>query len=67
MDENLRQVEARLNVEIRKVLRARDTRERLASQGADSVDSTPDEFTAFIKTEIVKYQQLLNSAGIRRQ
>lgn len=57
----------RLSLEIRNVLRSRDTRERLASQGADSVDSTPDEFTAFIKTEIVKYQQLLNSAGIRRQ
>ena len=57
----------RLSVEMRKVLRSRDVRERLASQGADAVDGTPDEFTVFIRTEIVKYQQLLTSAGIRRQ
>ncbi len=57
----------KLNVEIRKILQSNDVRERLASQGADPVSGSPDDFMKLIKSEIIKYQQLMHSAGIRRQ
>lgn len=56
----------KLNVEIRKILQANDVRERLASQGADAVYGSPEDFMKLIKSEIIKYQQLMNNAGIRR-
>lgn len=57
----------KLSVEIRKILQSNDVRERLASQGAEPVYGNPDDFMKLIKSEMVKYQQLLNNAGIRRQ
>ena len=57
----------RLNTEIRKALQAGDARERLAAQGAEPMVSSPTEFATFIQTEMVKYRQLLASAGLRRQ
>jgi len=57
----------RLSVEIRKVLQSTDVRERLASQGADPVLGSPEDFTKLIRAEIAKYQQLIQSAGVRRQ
>jgi tripartite-type tricarboxylate transporter receptor subunit TctC len=57
----------KLSVEIRKILQSNDVRERLASQGAEPVYGNPDDFMKLIKSEMVKYQLLLNNAGIRRQ
>jgi tripartite-type tricarboxylate transporter receptor subunit TctC len=57
----------KLSVEIRKILQSNDVRERLASQGAEPVYGNPDDFMKLIKSEMVKYQQLLHNAGIRRQ
>lgn len=57
----------KLNIEIRKILQSNDVRERLASQGADPVYGSPEDFMKLIKFEIVKYQQLMNNAGIHRK
>jgi len=39
--------------------------ERLAADGAEPVGSTPEEFAAFIKSEIDKWARVANAAGIR--
>jgi tripartite-type tricarboxylate transporter receptor subunit TctC len=44
-----------------------DTRQRLASQGADVVASTPDEFAAYIKSETERWAKVIKSAGIRAE
>ena len=60
-----RTIVERLNSEIVRALNVPDLRERLASQGADPVGNTPDQFTAFIQNEIAKWAKVIRAAGIK--
>ncbi len=60
-----RDVINRLHGEIVKVLRMPDIRERLSSQGADPVGSSPEEFGAFMKSETAKWARVIKEANIR--
>jgi tripartite-type tricarboxylate transporter receptor subunit TctC len=62
-----REIVARLHVEIARALRAPDVRERLAADGAEPVGSSPEEFAAFIKSEIEKWARVASAAGIRAE
>ncbi len=57
----------KLNAEVVKALKLPEVRERLASQGAEPVGSTPEEYDAFVKTEIAKWQKVCKEAGIKPQ
>lgn len=59
------EIVARLHAETIKVLRLPEVAERLASQGAEPVGSTPAEFTAFIRAEIDKWGKLVRSTGMK--
>jgi tripartite-type tricarboxylate transporter receptor subunit TctC len=48
-----------------KILEVPEVRERFAREGAEPVGNTPEQFGAFIKSEIVKYAKLIKAAGIR--
>jgi len=48
-----------------KALALPDVRERLATMGADGIGNTPQQFTAFIKSEIAKWAKVVKDAGIR--
>jgi tripartite-type tricarboxylate transporter receptor subunit TctC len=54
-----------LNAEIARVLNAPDVKDKLASQGADVVASSPQEFLAFLKEEMSKYDKVVRGAGIK--
>ena len=54
----------RLNAEIVKVLQVPDVRERLIAQGIDPVGNSPDEFAAYIKSEIGKWAKIIKSTGV---
>lgn len=54
----------RLNFEIVRILKTREMRETLLLQGFDTLGSTPDEFTAYLKTEIARYARIVEAAGI---
>ena len=56
---------ARLHSEVVRILRMPDITERLLSQGAEPIGSTPDEFTAFIRTEIEKWANLVKAANMK--
>jgi tripartite-type tricarboxylate transporter receptor subunit TctC len=56
---------AKLHDEIVRVLKTPDTRQRLASQGADVVASAPGEFAAYIKSETERWANVIKTAGIR--
>ncbi|MDB5865940.1 MAG: hypothetical protein JWO70_3746 [Betaproteobacteria bacterium] len=45
-------------------LAAADVRERLAASGADPVASTPEAFTAWIKSELEKWTRVVKGAGL---
>ncbi len=55
----------RLHAEIIRALNSPDLRGKLIEAGADPVGSTPEEYTAFIKTEIAKWAKVINAAGIK--
>ena len=55
----------RLHAEIVRALNSPDLRPRLIEAGADPVGSTPDEYTAFIRSEIAKWAKVINAAGIK--
>lgn len=56
---------ARLHQEIVKTLRMPEVKEKLASSGIEAVDSTPAEFSAFLKTEISKWASVVKAANVR--
>ena len=56
---------ARLHTEAVKALRAPDVVERLSSQGAEPVGNSPEEFTAFVRSEISKWANLVKVANMR--
>jgi len=57
----------RIDGELRKVLAQPDLKERLAALGAEVVASSPQEFGAFIKSEIAKWGKLVREAGIKAE
>ncbi len=55
----------RLNNEIARALNSPDLKARLISQGADPVHQTPEQYTAFVQSEIVKWAKVIQAAGIK--
>ena len=55
----------RLHTEAVKALRSPDVVERLSSQGAEPVGSSPEEFTAFVRSEISKWATLVKAAQMK--
>jgi tripartite-type tricarboxylate transporter receptor subunit TctC len=58
-------VVAKLNSEIVRVLHTNDMRGRLALLGAEPIGNKPEEFAAFIKTEIPKYAKVVKASGAK--
>ena len=56
---------ARLHSEAVKALRAPDVIDKLSSQGAEPVANSPEEFTAFVRSEIEKWAKLVKAANMR--
>jgi tripartite-type tricarboxylate transporter receptor subunit TctC len=54
-----------LNTEINKILARPDVKETLAKQGAVGMSMTPAEFDAFLRTQIAKWEKVVNSAGLK--
>jgi tripartite-type tricarboxylate transporter receptor subunit TctC len=52
-----------LNTEMRKALAAPDVAKWLAEQGSADVAGTPEQFGAFIKTEIAKWGRVVKASG----
>ena len=42
-----------------------DTRARFDVQGFDVVANTPEQFTEFVKTELSRWKQVVETAGIK--
>ena len=59
------EVIAKWNAEVTKILNSPDMRERLTAQGAEPAPMTPDQFAAFIRSEIPKYARIVKASGAK--
>ncbi|MSP32992.1 MAG: tripartite tricarboxylate transporter substrate binding protein [Pseudolabrys sp.] len=57
------EVIAKINAEVQKVLQLPDVRERILATGNDPWWSTPDDFGAFVRTEIIKWARVVRQSG----
>ena len=62
-----RTVVARLNTEITAVLGTAEFREQLMAAGADPMTTTPEQFAAYIKTEIAKWAKVIKLSGAKAE
>jgi len=56
---------AKWNAEVTKILNSPDMRERLTAQGAEPAPTTPEQFAAFIQSEIPKYARIVKISGAK--
>ena len=62
-----REIISRLNSEIHKALATPDLIEKLAKSGVEPLINTPEQFSAFIKSEMTRYAKVVKDAGIKAQ
>jgi tripartite-type tricarboxylate transporter receptor subunit TctC len=55
----------KLHDDIVTVLQAPDTRNKLKGQGGDPGGNTPEQFTALLREELVKWAKLVKAANIK--
>ena len=60
-----REIIARLNAEQLQMLKSAEFRERLAELGADTLGSTPQEYTDHIRRQIEKMRLAVKVSGLR--
>lgn len=56
---------ARLNAEIVKILAVPELRRKLAGQGADPATNTPEQFAAYVKSELARWSKVVKDTGAR--
>jgi tripartite-type tricarboxylate transporter receptor subunit TctC len=62
-----REIVARLNAEVGRILAGRELGERLVREGLEASAGTPAQFAQFIDEEIAKYARLIRVAGIKSE
>jgi tripartite-type tricarboxylate transporter receptor subunit TctC len=60
-----KEIIARLHREIANAFAQDDVKQRLAALGFDPIVNTPDEYAAYIKTEIPKWGKVVHAANVR--
>jgi tripartite-type tricarboxylate transporter receptor subunit TctC len=60
-----RELIARINADVVKILAGADMRERLSAQGAEPVGDTPEAFAAHIRSEVARWGQVVKASGAK--
>jgi tripartite-type tricarboxylate transporter receptor subunit TctC len=62
-----REIINRLSGEIVRIVGTPDMKARLLEQGADAVTSTPEQFRAFVKSELAKWSEVIKAVGVKAE
>jgi len=60
-----REIVAKINAAINRALATSEVRQRLNAQGFEPAPATPEEFGAFLASEVRKYARVIQEAGVR--
>jgi tripartite-type tricarboxylate transporter receptor subunit TctC len=60
-----RDIVNRLHGDVAKAVRQPDVQKQLASQGATTIGNTPEQFSAYIKSESAKWAKVLAASGVK--
>jgi len=60
-----REAVARINAETGRIMKLPEVAQRLAGDGVEAVGTTPDQFAAYLRTEIAKWGRIVKTAGIK--
>jgi tripartite-type tricarboxylate transporter receptor subunit TctC len=60
-----KEIVSRLHAEMVRILQQPEVKERFAGDGADPVGNTPEEFSRYIQSELVKWSKVAREAGIK--
>jgi tripartite-type tricarboxylate transporter receptor subunit TctC len=61
------EIVAKLNAEVQKIMRSPDVQKRLEAEGARFIPTTPEQFAAFQKDELVKWARIIKDANIKAE
>jgi tripartite-type tricarboxylate transporter receptor subunit TctC len=62
-----RRIITRINKDTLDVLKAADVRDRMLGAGLETAGNTPEEFAAFVKTDLAHWAKLIEQTGIRAE
>jgi tripartite-type tricarboxylate transporter receptor subunit TctC len=62
-----KEIIAKLNAEIVRIIKLPEVRQDLASEGAEFVGDTPDEVTAFVRKEVDKWAKVVKQSGLKAE
>ena len=57
----------RLNGELRRVLAHEETRQKLIAQGTEILGSTPDEYAAYLRSELARWSKVVAETGAKAE
>ena len=56
-----------LNKQIIKALASDDVRAKLSAQGAELLGSTPEEYAAYLKVELARWEKAIKTSGVKQE
>jgi tripartite-type tricarboxylate transporter receptor subunit TctC len=62
-----REIITKVHADVASVMGARDIREKLSAEGAEPLATTPEQFAAFIKAELDKWNKVAKVAKIQQE
>ncbi len=60
-----RELITRLNNDMNRIMKMPDVMQRLAGDGVEAVGSTPDQFGAYLRSEIAKWGKVVQASGAK--
>lgn len=60
-----KEIVAKVQADIAKAMKTTDLTEKMAQQGAVAVGNTPDEFAAYIRQELAKWEKVVKASGAK--